>query len=259
VQFRNLYNMESTFDGMVLEISINGGAFQDITAGGGSFTSGGYNGTISTAFGSPIAGRPAWSGLSGGTSAAPTYITTIANLAPAAAGQNVQLKWRAATDSSVTATGAAGVRVDTISVSSTSFVCNTACAGAPRISTSTVLSCSGSNIVATITISNSGTATANGVVLTNAKLDGVNGTPLPQSVGTLAPGASSVKTITFSGAPSGPTTLQVGGTFTGDTYNSSRKVTAPVCGAAMLSPTTPFLSQPALLAVAVLPTVLTGR
>jgi hypothetical protein len=259
VQFRNLYNMESTFDGMVLEISINGGAFQDITAGGGSFTSGGYNGTISTAFGSPIAGRPAWTGLSGGTTAAPTYITTIANLAPAAAGQSVRLKFRAATDNSVSASGAAGVRVDTISVSSTSFVCNTACAGAPRISTSTVLSCSGSNIVATITISNSGTATANGVVLTTAKLGGVNGTPLPQSVGTLAPGASSVKTVTFSGAPSGPTTLQVGGTFTGDTYNSSRKVTAPVCGAAMLSPTTPFLSQPALLAVAVLPTVLTGR
>ena len=138
-------------------------------------------------------------------------------------------------------------------------VCNAACAGAPRIGTSTVLSCSGSDIVATITISNSGTATANGVVLTTAKLGGVNGTPLPQSVGTLAPGASSVKTVTFSGAPSGSTTLQVGGTFTGGTYNSSRKVTAPVCAAAMLSPTAPFMSLPALLAVAVLPTVLTGR
>src|SRR6185295_17857277 len=45
--FKNLYNMEGGFDGMVLEISINGGAFQDITVGGGGFTSGGYNGTIS--------------------------------------------------------------------------------------------------------------------------------------------------------------------------------------------------------------------
>jgi hypothetical protein len=135
--------------------------------------------------------------------------------------------------------------------------CNTACAGAPRISTSSTLSCSGSNTVATITISNSGTATANGVVLTTAKLGGVNGTPLPQSVGTLTPGASSVKTVTFSGAPSGPTTLQVGGTFTGGTYNSNRKVTAPVCGAASLSPAAPFMSLPAPLVATFLPTILT--
>ncbi len=258
--FRNLYNMESTFDGMVLEISINGGAFQDITMGGGSFASGGYNGTISTAFGSPIAGRPAWTGLSGGTTAAPTYITTVANLPAAAAGQNVQLKWRAATDNSVSAAGAAGVRVDTVSVSSTSFSCNTACQGSPRIGTSTVLSCSGSNKVATITITNSGTATANNVMLTTATLGGVSGTPLPQTVGTLAPGASSVKTVTFVGAPSGMTTLVVGGTFTGGTYSSSRKVNAPVCNTAMLTPALPYLpSLPALLAAVVSPSGLTGR
>ena len=57
VTFKNLYNMESGFDGMVLEISINGGAFSDIIAAGGTFVLGGYNATISTAFGSPIAGR----------------------------------------------------------------------------------------------------------------------------------------------------------------------------------------------------------
>jgi hypothetical protein len=259
VTFRNLYNMESSFDGMVLEISINGGAFADITAGGGSFASGGYNGTISTAFGSPIAGRPAWTALSGGTTAAPTYITSVANLPAAAAGQNVQLRWRAASDDSVSAAGAAGVRVDSITVSSTTFVCNTACAGAPRISTSTVLSCSGNQTVATITICNSGTATATSVVLTTASLGGVSGTPLPQSVGTLAPGACATRTVTFSGAPSGSTTLQVGGTFTGGTYNSSRKVNAPVCVSSPLSLASPFMSLPALLAVAVLPTVLTGR
>ncbi len=49
VNFKNNYNTESTFDGMVLEISIDGGAFQDILAAGGSFTAGGYNSTISTA------------------------------------------------------------------------------------------------------------------------------------------------------------------------------------------------------------------
>ena len=71
VSFRNNYQLESTFDGGVLEVSspnINGGAFTDITnaAVGGSFVTGGYNATISTAFMSPIAGRMAWSGSSAG-------------------------------------------------------------------------------------------------------------------------------------------------------------------------------------------------
>lgn len=123
LSFRNLYNMENSsvtpttgYDGMVLEISIGGGAYQDIIAAGGSFVAGAYNATISTSFSSPIAGRAAWSGLSGGTTAAPTYITTTVNLPSAANGQNVNLKFRAATDSSVAAAGQAGVRVDTITI-----------------------------------------------------------------------------------------------------------------------------------------------
>lgn len=121
--FKNLYNMEASFDGMVLEISINGGAFSDITTGGNNFIVGGYTSTISTGFGSPIAGRPAWTGLSSGSNAAPTYITSTINLPAAANGQNVQLKWRAATDDSVIAGGAAGVRIDTITIDNFSYVC----------------------------------------------------------------------------------------------------------------------------------------
>jgi hypothetical protein len=124
LSFKNLYNMESGFDGMVLEISINGGAFSDITTGGNAFIAGGYNYTISSSFSSPIAGRMAWSGLSGGTTAAPTYITSTINLPAAAAGQPIKLKWRAATDSSVIAAGAAGVRIDNITVTNTSNVCS---------------------------------------------------------------------------------------------------------------------------------------
>ncbi len=120
--FKNLYNMEASggnfYDGMVLEISINGGAFTDIITAGGSFVAGGYTGTIASGFSSPIAGRPAWSGLSGGTTTAPTYNTSTVNLPAAAAGQSIKLKWRAATDSSVAATGAAGVRIDDISITS---------------------------------------------------------------------------------------------------------------------------------------------
>jgi len=90
---------------MVLEISINGGAYQDILAAGGSFAAGGYNATISTAFMSPIAGRMAWAGNSNG------YITTTVNLPAAANSQSIRLKWRMASDSSV---AAVGVRIDSI-------------------------------------------------------------------------------------------------------------------------------------------------
>ncbi|MEP6913107.1 MAG: hypothetical protein ABI923_10145, partial [bacterium] len=84
--------------------------------------------------------------------------------------------------------------------------------------------------------------------------------PLPHSIGTLAPGACATTIVPFSGAPSGATTLQVGGTFTGGTFNRNSKVTAPVCGTAQLRPATPYFpSLPALLAVMAPITVLTGR
>jgi len=120
ITFSNLFNMEFQtasvgFDGMVLEISINGGAFADIVTAGGSFVTGGYTHTISSGFSSPIAGRLAWSGLSAGTTAAPAYITTTVNLPAAANGQNARLRWRVATDTSAVAAGVPGVRIDTIS------------------------------------------------------------------------------------------------------------------------------------------------
>jgi hypothetical protein len=121
--FSNLFNMENTFDGMVLEFSVDGGPFTDVTSGGNTFISGGYRAAISTAYFSPIAGRPAWTGLSGGTTAAPTYITSAINLPAAANGHNVQLKWRAATDNSAVAPGAAGVRVDSITIDNYANVC----------------------------------------------------------------------------------------------------------------------------------------
>jgi hypothetical protein len=119
--FRNAFNLESTFDGAVLEVSspnINAGAFTDITnaAVGGSFVSGGYTGTISVNFLSPIPGRQAWTGLSGGSSAAPTYLTTVANLGPNVAGQTITLRWRLASDCSLAASGTSGQWIDNISI-----------------------------------------------------------------------------------------------------------------------------------------------
>jgi hypothetical protein len=100
VSFMNSYNTESTFDGMVLEIKIGAGAFQDILAAGGSFASGGYNGTISANFSNPLGGRQAWTGNSSG------FVPTIVNLPASATGKVVVLRWRLGSDTSASATGA---------------------------------------------------------------------------------------------------------------------------------------------------------
>jgi hypothetical protein len=62
LSFRHIFDLEQNtsvagqaYDGGVLEISINGGAFQDIIAAGGSFVSGGYTHTaISTCCTNPL-------------------------------------------------------------------------------------------------------------------------------------------------------------------------------------------------------------
>src|SRR5437773_4171419 len=127
LQFRNLYNLEFDtvagtdmgFDGMVLEISINGGAYVDILTAGGSFVTGGYNGTISNQFQSPLSGRAAWTAFSSGSADAPTYITTVVNLPAAASGQNIRLRWRVGSDENNVGLGQLhGALIDTVTLNS---------------------------------------------------------------------------------------------------------------------------------------------
>lgn len=115
ITLHHSYNTESTFDGGVLEISINGGAFTDIIAAGGSFVGGAYNGTISVNFLSPLAGRQAWTGNSGG------FVTTTVDLPPTAIGQNVQFRFRLGSDCSVSGSS---WFVDTISVAACGQGCS---------------------------------------------------------------------------------------------------------------------------------------
>jgi hypothetical protein len=110
VSFRNSFNTEFGYDGGVLEISspnINAGAFTDVTDSevGGSFLSGGYNARIDSFSGSPLAGRQAWTGNSGG------YFTTVVRLGPNVDGQMIQLRFRMGSDEAV---GAPGWRIDTL-------------------------------------------------------------------------------------------------------------------------------------------------
>jgi hypothetical protein len=110
--FRQNFNFDADvdpsvgFDGAVLEVSFDqGNTFQDILAAGGAFVVGGYNRTIATDRGSPIAGRQAWSGNSGG------FVTTTINLPQTLIPQI--LRWRMASDT----TGSNdGWRVDNVFV-----------------------------------------------------------------------------------------------------------------------------------------------
>ncbi|MEY2485867.1 MAG: hypothetical protein QOH39_1515 [Verrucomicrobiota bacterium] len=92
--FWHRFQFEDGFDGGALEVSIDGGAtWVDVLAGGGSFVSGGYNGTISPSYSSPIAGRPAWTG--GDATAAMSKVDV--NLG-AFAGLDVRVRFRLACD-----------------------------------------------------------------------------------------------------------------------------------------------------------------
>ncbi len=216
LRFRNNYQLEAyafdnvtAFDGGVLEIKIGSGSFIDILAAGGSFITNGYNRTISSSYGNPLAGRQAWSGNSGG------YITTIARLPANAAGQPVQLKWRCGSDNSVSKSG---WYIDTISVSDSNFVC---CS--PPVPTADVAITKSASpnpvltsqsLTYTLTVSNVGPSTATSVMVTD---------PVPASVSVVSAIASTgtctniggvvvcslgdmtsngVATITIAGSPS---------------------------------------------------------
>ncbi len=106
LNFKTFYLTESTYDGMVLEVQIGSGAFRDIIVAGGSFVSGGYNITMSAS--SPFGAVQAWSGTSTG------FVNTVVNLPAAANGQTVNLRWRTASDTSLTPAGTPGTRIDDV-------------------------------------------------------------------------------------------------------------------------------------------------
>ena len=99
--FWHKFAFESGFDGGVLEVSVGGGPWVDVVAGGGSFVSGGYNATISGGFESPIANRPAWSGNSPGLPAMNQVVVRLG----AFAGNDVRVRWRLALDNGSLTTG----------------------------------------------------------------------------------------------------------------------------------------------------------
>ena len=222
LKFRHRFDLESGFDGGVLEASVDGGAFQDIIAAGGSFLAGGYTHTISTSFGSPIAARQAWSSRSGG-GATPEYIDTAVALPASFGGHNVGFRFRMASDNSVARTG---WWVDTLRLESLERVCAQNCATV-RLITRTVLSRLGPDVQAAITVTNTGSSTANNVALTSALLGARAGAPLPQSLGNVPAGGSVTAVVRFPAVAPGANTLRVDGRYTGGTFTSTIRVSVP--------------------------------
>ncbi|HJQ41107.1 MAG TPA: Ig-like domain-containing protein [Thermoanaerobaculia bacterium] len=95
LRFWHRFGFEETYDGGVLEVSTNNGAtWNDVTAAGGTFESGGYTGTAS-AYGTT---RPAWTGVS------PQMTEVVVNLG-ALGGSTALVRWRTRTDSNSGSTG----------------------------------------------------------------------------------------------------------------------------------------------------------
>lgn len=105
LDFWHYYDTESTYDGVVLEYSLDGTTWTDILDASGTipanpnrFTEGGYTGPIDDCCSNPLATRAAWNGDSS------EFVHTIVDLADFG-GQSVYFRWRLGSDSSVSATG----------------------------------------------------------------------------------------------------------------------------------------------------------
>ena len=108
VTFRNNFEFQDGFDGGVLEVSYDGGlTFQDVLTVGGTFVLGGYNGTINSCCGNPLAGRQAWTGNSAG------FIDTTVVSLPGGCLIQFVVRWRMGSDSSLSGEG---WRIDNVDI-----------------------------------------------------------------------------------------------------------------------------------------------
>jgi hypothetical protein len=105
---------------------------------------------------------------------------------------------------------------------------------APTVSVTTNSLVTGSNSAGytlSISIKNTGTGTVSNVVLSSAKLGATSGTPLPQTWGTLAAGATATFTVAFPGSvglDGKGVAESYSGTFSGGSFSTSlRSITLP--------------------------------
>jgi len=115
VKFLHAFDLESRFDGGVIELSTNGGmTWTDAAALG---VTPGYTATLFTGA-NPIGGRPAFTGTSPGF---PTRAPVTLNFGTRFAGQSVLLRFRLGTDISVARTGWSIDEIELSGITNTPF------------------------------------------------------------------------------------------------------------------------------------------
>jgi hypothetical protein len=119
LRFWHSYDTEAAWDGGVVEISVNGGAWTDL---GNDMFQNGYNSTINVNPDSPISGRRGFSGNSGG------YVETLVDLGSYADGSNTaRIRFRMATDGLV---GGVGWYVDDVEILDDALLSSQTCVSA---------------------------------------------------------------------------------------------------------------------------------
>ena len=199
LSFWHDFTTENSYDGGVVEISTDaGGTWADL---GAQITLNGYTGTISQSYSSPIGGRSAFEGTAGG------YQETRVDLSTQA-GQNARVRFRMASDVSVSSTG---WYVDDVHIGSVVSLTSTAGAtgGATQSSTLTTEVIAPSNSNPTLAV-NAGLSLAEGdsAMIENTSLQATDAN------------AGDTLTFTVTAAPS-VGTLSLGSSFTQDEIDAS--------------------------------------
>lgn len=107
LSFWHRYEFQNRRDGGVLEFSIDGGAWFDVTSSGSgaAFGTGGYNSTFSMTGSSstrnPLGSRGCWTGTTASFSQVVVNLTDTAKYA----GHSLRMRWRLATNNSTTSSG----------------------------------------------------------------------------------------------------------------------------------------------------------
>lgn len=156
LRFSHKYNLESGFDGGVVEINVNGGGWTRITKN--RFIQNGYNATMRADSFTPLQNEDAFTGNSSG------YIISVVDLATFVSnGQNFQIRFREVNDQTG---GVDGWYVDDVLVCSVTSVPTVNLALTKIASTNTITQ-GGGVLTYTLVAQNNGTLAATGIILTD--------------------------------------------------------------------------------------------
>jgi hypothetical protein len=149
-----------------------------------------------------------------------TYAPAVGTVLPAGPSQTL----------SVTFTPSDPITYSTTTATTTITVNPAAPATPANLIVTKLLTRSGNNIIIQLTIANSGGTAAANVIVSSVKVGAATATPLPLTLGTIAPGASTTAILTVpgsAGAAGAASSLIVSGSITTANFGSSARITLP--------------------------------